>query len=107
MTVRRLGVLLLWLAACAAQAHRGNESQITLDLHAAPVQGRWSIGLHDLPSLLPLGSVGWTSWFTRSRSRGPTTWAGGSSTPTRRGLSWPSTSLRSLWRNWLVGQSRT
>ena len=57
MTVRRLGALLLWLAACAAQAHRGNESQITLDLHAAPVQGRWSIGLHDLPSLLPLGSM--------------------------------------------------
>ena len=58
MTWRCLGMLLLWLATCAAQAHRGNESQITLDLQAARVQGRWSIGLHDLPLLLPLGSVG-------------------------------------------------
>ena len=57
MTPRSLGVLLLCLAAWAAQAHRGNESQITLDLHAARLQGRWSVGLHDLPLLLPLGSV--------------------------------------------------
>jgi hypothetical protein len=51
------GLALLCLAAWAAQAHRGNESQITLDLQAARVQGRWSIALHDLPSLLPPGSV--------------------------------------------------
>lgn len=57
MTLRRVGVLLLWLAACAAQAHRGNESQITLELQAARVQGRWSVSLHDLPSLLPPGAV--------------------------------------------------
>ena len=58
MTLRGAGaVLLVWLAACAAQAHRGTESQITLDLQAARVQGRWSIGLHELPLLLALGSV--------------------------------------------------
>lgn len=57
MTLRGVAVALLCLAAWAVQAHRGNESQITLDLQAARVQGRWSIALHDLPSLLPAGSV--------------------------------------------------
>ncbi len=57
MKPRSACAALLCLAAWAVQAHRGNESQITLDLQAARVQGRWSIALHDLPSLLPPGSV--------------------------------------------------
>jgi hypothetical protein len=50
-------VVLLCLSAWVAQAHRGNESQMTLELQAGRVQGRWSIALHDLPSLLPAGSA--------------------------------------------------
>ncbi|MEQ1686369.1 MAG: hypothetical protein ABL916_22190 [Burkholderiaceae bacterium] len=57
MKFRGVLVALLCLATWAAQAHRGNESQITLDLQAARVQGHWSIALHDLPSLLPSGAV--------------------------------------------------
>lgn len=57
MTLKGVLVSLLCLSAWVAQAHRGNESQITLDLQTARVLGRWSIALHDLPSLLPTGSV--------------------------------------------------
>ena len=57
MKRRAAAVALLCLAAWAVQAHRGNESQITLDLLTARVQGRWQVALHDLPSLLPAGSV--------------------------------------------------
>lgn len=57
MKLGAAGVALLCLAAWGVQAHRGNESQITLDVQTARVQGRWSITLHDLPPLLPPGLV--------------------------------------------------
>ena len=47
-----LGALVA-LAAGAAQAHRGHESLITLSLQGDRVQGRWTIALHDLPSVAP------------------------------------------------------
>lgn len=53
---RPILALLLMLAAAAAQAHRGHESQLVLSLLAERVQGRWSTNLHDLPALLPPGS---------------------------------------------------
>ena len=53
---RRLATLLL-LAAGAAQAHRGHESQLALSVQAERVQGRWTLSLHDLPAVLQLGAV--------------------------------------------------
>ena len=44
------------VAASAAHAHRGHESQLVLSLQAERVRGRWSTRLHDLPALLPPGS---------------------------------------------------
>lgn len=51
-----LAALLVVVAASAAHAHRGHDSQVVLSLHAERAQGRWSTNLHDLPALLPPGA---------------------------------------------------
>ena len=51
-----LVALLLAVAASAAHAHRGHDSQLVLSLQAERVQGGWSTNLHDLSALLPPGS---------------------------------------------------
>ena len=57
MRFRHACAALCWLAAFGAHAHRSNESQIALRLQADRVQGQWTVGLHDLPAVAPLGIV--------------------------------------------------
>jgi hypothetical protein len=56
--MRRVWILLLWLCAASAAAHKPSDSYLTLERHQGAIAGRWDIALRDLDGAIALDADG-------------------------------------------------
>lgn len=56
--MRRVGILLLWLCAASALAHKPSDSYLTIERHEDAIGGRWDIALRDLDGAIGLDANG-------------------------------------------------